>query len=120
MKKSIELLKQGFESSSYKTPEFINFANTFKRELTKELKNADCTLVKYNVGHFYVYGFFKTPSGELYYFSLGDLRGSEILMRESSGMKMLYRTAITTDDYTGGRNQWVDIEPDMIVNLNLI
>ena len=120
MKKSIELLKQGFESSSSKTPEFINFAYTFKRELTKELKNADCTLVKYNVGHFYVSGFFKTPSGELYYFSLGDVRGSDYVMQTENVYKMMYRTAMTTDDYTGGRNQWAEIEHDMIVNLNLI
>lgn len=43
MKKTLILLKQGFESSAYKTPEFIAFTRTFKSEFKKVLKDLKCS-----------------------------------------------------------------------------
>lgn len=114
MKQSIALIKAGFESTSQRSREFEAFSRIFKREFKKELENADCTLEKFSVGHFYISGFFKSPSGELYYFSTLDMRHFSDIVR------MYYRTAMSTNDYTGGHNQWMDIESNMIVNLNLL
>jgi hypothetical protein len=56
MKKTVELLKAGFESSSGKTPEFMHFTRVFKKEFTSELKSIGATDINFSVGHFYVSG----------------------------------------------------------------
>ena len=107
MKKTIELLKQGFESSTGTTPEFRTFYSTFKKEFTKELKSIGATEIVFSKGHFYISGFF-TVDNQAYYFNLGDVRGSEYRMPN-----LMYRTAEHYKDYTGGSNRWVDIETGM-------
>jgi hypothetical protein len=106
------LLSQGFESSSVKTPEFKSFASAFKRELTKELKSIGATNIKFSVGHFYVSGFFTSETGQVYYFSLSDVRGCP--------NQLMYRTAKDYKDYTGGINQWVNIENGMSNRMRII
>ena len=103
------LINGGFESSSNATPEFKAFARLFKRLFTKELAKKNCSLVKFNRGHFYVSGFFQKGT-ELYYFSVSDVR-------DSFSTKMLYRMAKNLKDYTGGSNQYVNIENNMIYNM---
>jgi hypothetical protein len=107
MKKSIALLEQGFESSCGLTPEFAQFFRTFKSEFTRELQTIGATDIVFSRGHFYVSGFF-TVSGQAYYFSISDVRGSEYRMPQ-----LMYRTAKHYKDYTGGQNRWVDIAPLM-------
>lgn len=107
MNKSIQMLKQGFESSSTLTPEFAQFYRTFKSEFTKELKSIGATDIVFSRGHFYISGFF-TVDGQAWYFSISDVRGSEYRMPQ-----LMYRTAKHYKDYTGGSNQWVDIETGM-------
>jgi hypothetical protein len=107
MKKTIQLLKQGFESSSGLTLEFRTFYLTFKKEFTKELKTIGATNIVFSRGHFYISGFF-TVDGQAYYFNLGDVRGSEYRMPN-----LMYRTAKDYKDYKGGSNRWVDIAPLM-------
>lgn len=109
MKKTLELLRKGFESASYKTPEFMSFVRTFKSEFTKELKNAGATKIEISTGHFYVSGFFTSASGQVYYFSLSDVRGMEFVSKPA----LMYRTAQHYKDYTGGSNQWINIESGM-------
>jgi len=114
MRKIAELLNQDFESSSGKTPEFKSFARKFKNALQKELDTIGAKITSYNTGHFYVSGFFRVgESNKCYYFSLPDVRGG------SQNNNMMYRTATGEKDYTGGSNQWVDIESGMAKRMRL-
>lgn len=117
MKKSLSLLRQGFESSSGVTPEFMAFYKTFKSELTAELKKRGCTQIEVGRGHFYCSGFFTAPSGKIYYFSLPDVRG----IREGGGHfgSMMYRTAEHYKDYTGGMNRYVELGDGMVSKMNI-
>ena len=90
MKKSLMLLKQEFESSSGLTQEFNEFYHTFATE------------IKFNRGHFEVSGFFKLPSGKIWYFSLGDVRYAK--------GSFFVRTAESFKDYTGGSNQEISTD----------
>lgn len=105
------LIEGNFESSCGLTPQFKAFARLFKRLFTKELAKKECELVKFSRGHFYVSGFFKNGS-RLYYFSVSDVRDNW------GTPKMLYRTATSTKDYTGGHNQYADIKDNMVFNMN--
>lgn len=105
MKKSIQLLDQGFESSSTKTPEFKAFASQFKKDLNNQLKLVGAQIVAYHVGHFDVSGFFKTQEDKLYYFSFGDVRGMKY--NRTNQYSLMYRTAKHLKDWTGGGNQWI-------------
>lgn len=118
MNKTISLLRQGFESSSQTTPEFLAFYRTFKKELTKALTERGCTKIEIGKGHFYCSGFFTSPSGQIYYISIPDVRGfSE---RDFCNGSMMYRTAKHYKDYTGGSNQWVKIDSDMVSNMRIV
>ena len=108
------LIRGGFESSSGLTPQFKAFARLFKRLFTKELAKVECTLLTFNRGHFYVSGFFKKGE-QIYYFSVSDVRDG-YWNRE---VKMLYRTATSTKDYTGGSNQYVNIKDNMCFEMNI-
>jgi hypothetical protein len=103
-----------FESSTFKTQQFNDFAKLFKRELNKELKTIGVTKVKYNIGHFYSSGFFEKDS-QIYYFSLSDVRD----MKFQNKIELLYRTAESYKDFKGGSNQYVTIEYQMAKNMNL-
>lgn len=113
MKKTINLLRGGFESSSGLTPEFANFYKVFKSEFTKELKSIGATDIKFSRGHFYVSGFF-TLDGQAYYFSLNDVRGH---FSDHNLPKLLYRTAKDYKDFTGGMNRYATIQPNMGENM---
>jgi len=119
MKQTIKLLNKGFESSTVKTPEFLTFARTFKKEISKELTERQCTNITLSVGHFYCSGFFTSPTGQIYYFSISDVRS----YNENYGghfSSLLYRTAKSYQDYTGGCNQYVKFEKDMVQNMRLL
>jgi hypothetical protein len=97
-----------FESSSTKTPQFKAFANSFKTEFKKELSRVGAKNFEFHVNHFDITGFFEI-NDKLFYFSLGDIRGSHYKSSES----LMYRTAKHRKDWTGGSNQWVTIEEGM-------
>ena len=107
MKKTIALLQKGFQSSTGLTPEFNEFYKTFKSEFRKELKTQGATDIKFNRGHFFVSGFC-TIDGQVFYFSLSDVRGSNFRMP-----KLLYRTAENYKDFTGGQNRFAEIKTGM-------
>jgi hypothetical protein len=107
MKKSIAQLHAGFESSTGLTPEFNEFYKTFKREFTKELKSQGATDIKFSRGHFFISGFC-TIDGQIYYFSLPDVRSSNFRIP-----KLLYRTAESYKDFTGGMNRYAEIKTGM-------
>jgi len=90
-----------FESSSGKTPEFMQFARDVKKYMKK--LPAGITLEDYNTGHFYIFGYMKNDKNQHIYFNIGDVR-------DNKPTKLMYRTATGIKDYTGGRNQYSNIE----------
>jgi hypothetical protein len=117
MKETIRLLKKGFESSSTTTPEFASFFRTFKKEFTKELLTIGATEIEFSRGHFHVTGFFRTPDGQLWYFSISDVRGMEFCLNQWCMGQLLYRTAKHNKDWTGGSNRYVNFETGMAQNM---
>ena len=109
MNKTAKLLKEEFESSSGSTPQFNDFFKTFKKEVTAVLMGLGCTKVEISKGHFYASGFFTSPSGQVYYLSLLDVRGNPT--------QLMYRTAQHYKDFSGGHNQWIDV--DKLQNIRL-
>ena len=103
MKKSIELLNKGFESSSIKTPEFLHFTKVFKKEFTKEMESVTATNIVFSIGHFYISGFF-TVNEQKWYFCLQDVRNSEFRIPQ-----LMYREVEDYTDYSGAINHWVPI-----------
>lgn len=98
------MIKRGFHSSPGKTPEFLAFARTFRSEFKKELQALGCTEPEFHTGHFEMSGFFNSADGQLWYFSIGDVRWM------IGGLQMLVRTAQHRKDYHGGQNQSARLE----------
>ena len=103
-----ERLTHSHESSSMKTEElkttFKMFKKGFKMILTTiENCNTDIKInqVKYSLGHFYISGFIELDNSKFVYFSIEDLRG---------GSKFMIRTAKSLKDYTGGQNNYLNID----------
>ena len=115
MKRTIELMRLGFESSSLKTEQFKGFVRIFKTEFKKELNKIGATNIKISVGHFYISGFFTTATNNIYYFSLSDVRGDYT----NGKVNLLYRTAKDYGDYTGGSNQYILLNTDMFLDVRL-
>jgi len=113
MKKTLSLLNAGFESSSQTTPEFLKFFKTFKKEFKEELESVGARDIVFSKGHFYVSGFFTTNIGGIYYFSLSDVR-------DSWNKELLYRTATSYKDFTGGSNRYVTIKKGMAQEMDIL
>ena len=109
MKKSMKLIAEDFESSAYRTPQYLTFHRTFKREFTALLKPYISRIEFITPNHFDVAGFFEMNDGKIWYFSISDLRWSK--------GAMLIRTAKDFKDYTGGQNRYVNIGEDFAWNL---
>lgn len=103
MKQTLNLLSWGFESSMGTTPEFLRFFTTFKKEFTKELQSVGATDIKFNRGHFYVFGFY-TLNGQPWYFSISDVRGQS---------EFMFRKCKNYNDYTGETNQFTKLASGM-------
>lgn len=78
------------------------FAPILRSELKKMASAIGATLVL-NVNHFEAYGFF-CRDGKYVYFSISDVRYWDWYD------KVLYRTAESTSDYTGGSNMYCSYE----------
>ena len=98
-----------FRSSTRTTPEFLSFYRTFMADMKRTLKPR-ITAFEMHKGHFYAYGFFRTNSNRMFYFSISDVR----YFPESS---MLIRTVKDFRDFTGGCNQYVKMDNDFEQNL---
>lgn len=99
MIKALEATQAEFESSSGKTPEYLAWHRTFKREFTKFLQERGASSIMIGKpNHFDMSGFF-TMGIQLWYFSISDLRGFKD--------NMLVRTAKHYKDFTGGTNQYI-------------
>jgi len=103
-----ERLTHIHESSSMKTEELKTTYKMFKRGLkllltTINNTNDDINIVKWisSLGHFYISGFIELDNNKFVYFSIEDLRG---------GCKFMIRTAKSLKDYTGGQNNYLNID----------
>jgi hypothetical protein len=88
-----------FESSSSKTPEFMEFQKDYRHMIANELPDG-WKIAAWSVGHFYISAFLQNKTGAYWYLSCSDVRffpgewHRSILIRTAEGLK----------DYTGGRN----------------
>ena len=107
MNKALQATQKHFESSCSKTPEYLAWHRLFKREFSKLLIDfLGCPKVEIGrPNHFDMSGFFQRPSGQLFYFSISDLRWSK--------ETMLVRTANDWEDYTGGTNNFIPLSNEM-------
>ena len=104
--KTTKYINYNFESSCYKTEEFIQFSRDFKSDLKKIIGDA-YTLVNFSVGHFYLSGFIENKATKkLAYFSTSDVRGCNNEWHNS----LLIRTAEHIKDFSGGRNKFTSLE----------
>ena len=102
MKKTIELIKEKFESSSSKTEQYLKFHKTFKSEFNKMLKPITKNILVNKPNHFDRSGFIELNNNQIYYFNISDLRYSK--------NTILIRTAKDFKDYSGGFNNILDIK----------
>lgn len=92
--------------------DFKDFFRREKNRLTKIFKEKGCTNIQMNYGFYYFSGFFTSPSGQIYYFSASDVRHFDY-------NRLLIRTAKSYDDYTGGSNQFTNIDKQSLLNFPL-
>lgn len=114
MNKTIKLWREGFESSCSETKEFNKFAKVFKKEFKALIEAAGCSDLKMNKGHFDLSGFFKAPDNSLRYYSMSDVRGAP---SASLYPNLMIRFAAHDKDYTGGSNNWISLDGDVVTNL---
>ena len=102
MQNVLELTKKEFESSSTKTPEYLAWHKTFKKEFTAFLKQKGATKIEISKSnHFDISGFFKIGM-QIFWFRIEDLRWNK--------EDMLIRTATNFNDYTGGYNRYISLD----------
>ena len=103
MDNTINATKQHFETSSSRTPQYLAWHRLFKREFKKFLNARGIVEIDiHKPNHFDVAGFFKILNGQVYYFSISDLRWSKD--------SMLIRTAKDFKDYTGGSIGFISLD----------
>ena len=107
--KSLYLHSFNFESSSCRTPQYLEFHRVFKKEI-KDLLKPYCKNIEISSpNHFDFSGFFELNNNEIYYISLSDLRHSKD--------KILIRIAKDFKDYSGGSNNFIPFNEDFVKNL---
>lgn len=95
MKEIATLIKRGFASACYMTPEFKSFATKFKNRVKKALTEIGCRDIEFSVNHFEVSFFFTSDNGQAWYGHLNDVRWfGDIYIRRAKDYK----------DYRGDSN----------------
>lgn len=94
-----------FQSSTGKTPQFKAFTRDFKKIIRQSLPEG-CELANWNNGHFECFWFIIKPDGKHIYCSISDVRH----FPGGWFSNILIRTAKNTSDYTGGSNNYTDLE----------
>lgn len=88
--------------------QFTNFVRDLRSFLKYEMKGAPLSLVRFEVGHFYLYGFLSNlRNGLLTYFNVGDVRYN---LSGHWADNVLYRLADHIYDYSGKKNHYCAIE----------
>jgi len=106
--RTLFLLNQEFESSSSRTPQYLKAHRYFKKDFIDVLKPFCKDILIHKPNHFDITGFFELNDGRIYYFSIGDLRWDKTF---------LIRTAKDFKDYTGGSNNYIDLNNNFVENL---
>lgn len=89
------------ETHENKSEAFPKFARDFRSDLNSMLKGSDWKIEKFSANFFYISGFlYNTKVNRYVYFSISDVR----YFQDSWSDNVLIRTAESTSDYTGGRN----------------
>lgn len=92
-----------FESSCGVTPQWKSFYRKALNFFKKVVEEVGGSKLEMSRGHFYFSGFFTAKSGQVYYFSISDVRyflEKKILIRKAEGYK----------DYTGGQNCYLQLD----------
>ena len=92
--------------------EFKEFFRKEKNRLKKIFTEKGCRNFEMGYGFYYFSGFFTSPSGQIYYFSCSDVR-------DFGYDKLLIRTAKSYSDYTGGSNNYCNINKADLLNFRL-
>ena len=120
MKKTLQLLKAGFESSSQETQEFNEFFKIFVSEFKHEVKKYyNVKDFHFSKGHFCISGFFKLEDDRIFYFSIPDVRTFDIRFRTGAFGGLLIRTAESFSDFKGGSNNYLTLAKDMFKDYQL-
>lgn len=100
------------DAGSYKSRDFVNFANYAKRRMKAAAEEKGIKLVSFNAGHYDISGFFQSSeTGKYAYFSFSDCRNHSLDFDSSSCMRgFLLRTADGPKDYTGGQNHYTNLK----------
>jgi hypothetical protein len=109
MTKTLYLLSFDFESSTTRTPQYLEFCRVFKKEFKAVLKPYCKEILIHKPNHFDISGFFKLNDDRIFYFSISDLRWSK--------ENMLIRTAENFKDYSGGSNNNINLDKNFKDNL---
>ena len=99
-----KMLSINFDSSSGKTEQYMTFCKVFRKQFKKLLAdNFDLKGIDgwNSNAHFSQSGFFELNNGRIFYFSIEDLRWSPTFM---------IRRAKDFEDYTGGSNDYLNVE----------
>jgi hypothetical protein len=83
----------------------IEFKNFYKKEMKKIKKiliEKGCSNIETSCQFYYFYGYFTSKTGQIYYFSCSDVRHFDY-------DQILYRTAKSYKDFTGGSNQYISV-----------
>ncbi len=82
--------------------DFRTFFSKERSRIKKALESKGCTDIQMSRQFYFYYGFFTDPKGQIYYFSIDDVR------HFINDRRHLYRTAKSYTDYKGGSNQYID------------
>lgn len=85
--------------------DFKNFARLYQSMLKRMCKRNNWQLVNFNRGHYYCSWFIKNEQGQHIYMSFSDVR----YFSHDWWNSILYRTAKSDSDYTGGCNCYTDL-----------
>lgn len=99
------------DDGSYMSDEAKSFAKDIKRYFADVATESGAELVKFNIGHYYVSGFIE-KNGKYMYFSYSIPRGESAINLYAGDFLegILVRSAESTSDFTGGRNQFCNFK----------
>ena len=93
--------------------DFKEFFRKEKNRITRNLKEMGCTKIELDYGFYYFSGFFTSSTGQIYYLSCSDVR-------HFGYTQLMYRTAKSYEDYTGGFNMYVGTGHGELQNMKLV
>lgn len=94
-----------FTSGPVTNDDFKEFAKLFKKFVKKNLPN-QAELVDFSVDYYDLHGFIQREQSNFVYFSTSDVRYFKNKWRN----KILVRTASSAKDFTGGSNNYTNLE----------